>query len=170
MAVSANRLEICKSPTPSRAKNRSIARSSSPRWRTRCKRRRARVTARRPRCAPKSIRAPARCAFSRLMLVVDAVDNDATQISMAEARKRNPAAQPGDWISETLPPFDFGRIAAQSAKQIIVQKVREPSATANTKSSRTASAKSSTGSSSGSNMAMSSSTLDAARALFAATK
>ena len=63
--------------------------------------------------------------FSRLMLVVDAVDNDATQISMAEARKRNPAAQPGDWISETLPPFDFGRIAAQSAKQIIVQKVRE---------------------------------------------
>ncbi len=63
--------------------------------------------------------------FSRLMLVVDAVDNDATQISMADARKRNPAAQPGDWISETLPPFDFGRIAAQSAKQIIVQKVRE---------------------------------------------
>src|SRR5205085_4648 len=31
----------------------------------------------------------------------------------------------GDWISETLPPFDFGRIAAQSAKQVIVQKVRE---------------------------------------------
>src|SRR5208283_4354514 len=63
--------------------------------------------------------------FSRLMLVVDAVENDATQISIAEARKRNPAAQAGDWISETLPPFDFGRIAAQSAKQIIVQKVRE---------------------------------------------
>ena len=63
--------------------------------------------------------------FSRLMLVVDAVDNDATQISIAEARKRNPAALAGDWISETLPPFDFGRIAAQSAKQIIVQKVRE---------------------------------------------
>ena len=63
--------------------------------------------------------------FSRLMLVVDAVENDATQISLADARKRNPAAQVGDWISETLPPFDFGRIAAQSAKQIIVQKVRE---------------------------------------------
>ena len=63
--------------------------------------------------------------FSRLMLVVDLVENDATQISIAEARKRNPAAQAGDWISETLPPFDFGRIAAQSAKQIIVQKVRE---------------------------------------------
>jgi len=63
--------------------------------------------------------------FSRLLLVVDEVENDATQIPIEEARKRNPAAQPGDWISETLPPFDFGRIAAQSAKQIIVQKVRE---------------------------------------------
>jgi len=63
--------------------------------------------------------------FSRLMLVVDLVDNDATQISIEDARKRNPAALAGDWISETLPPFDFGRIAAQSAKQIIVQKVRE---------------------------------------------
>ena len=63
--------------------------------------------------------------FSRLLLVVDQVENDATQIAIEGARKRNPAAQSGDWISETLPPFDFGRIAAQSAKQIIVQKVRE---------------------------------------------
>jgi transcription termination/antitermination protein NusA len=63
--------------------------------------------------------------FSRLLLVVDAVDNDATQIALSEARKRNPAAQVGDWIAETLPPFDFGRIAAQSAKQVIVQKVRD---------------------------------------------
>jgi N utilization substance protein A len=63
--------------------------------------------------------------FSRLMLVVDLVESDATQISLADARKRNPAAQVGDWIAETLPPFDFGRIAAQSAKQVIVQKVRE---------------------------------------------
>ncbi|HLG85955.1 MAG TPA: transcription termination factor NusA [Alphaproteobacteria bacterium] len=63
--------------------------------------------------------------FSRLLLVVDQVENDAIQISLAEARKKNPAAQIGDWIAETLPPFDFGRIAAQSAKQVIVQKVRE---------------------------------------------
>jgi transcription termination/antitermination protein NusA len=63
--------------------------------------------------------------FSRLLLVVDLVDNDATQIALSEARKRNPAAQVGDWIAETLPPFDFGRIAAQSAKQVIVQKVRD---------------------------------------------
>jgi N utilization substance protein A len=63
--------------------------------------------------------------FSRLLLVVEQVDNDAIQILLAEARKKNPAAQVGDWIAETLPPFDFGRIAAQSAKQVIVQKVRE---------------------------------------------
>jgi N utilization substance protein A len=63
--------------------------------------------------------------FSRLMLVVDLVENDATQISLVDARKRNPAAEVGDWISDRLPPLDFGRIAAQSAKQVIVQKVRE---------------------------------------------
>ncbi len=63
--------------------------------------------------------------LSRHLLVVDQVENDAIEISLAEARRRNPAAQVGDAISETLPPFDFGRIAAQSAKQVIVQKVRE---------------------------------------------
>ena len=63
--------------------------------------------------------------LARHLLVVDQVENDATEISLADARKRNPAAQVGDAIAETLPPFDFGRIAAQSAKQVIVQKVRE---------------------------------------------
>jgi N utilization substance protein A len=63
--------------------------------------------------------------FSRLLLVVDEIENDAIHITLNEARKKNPAAQVGDWIAETLPPFDFGRIAAQSAKQVIVQKVRE---------------------------------------------
>ena len=63
--------------------------------------------------------------FSRLLLVVDEVENDAIHITLDQARRKNPAAQVGDWISETLPPFDFGRIAAQSAKQVIVQKVRE---------------------------------------------
>jgi N utilization substance protein A len=47
------------------------------------------------------------------------------QIPLEEARDRNPAAQVGDFIAEPLPPLDFGRIAAQSAKQVIVQKVRE---------------------------------------------
>jgi transcription termination/antitermination protein NusA len=63
--------------------------------------------------------------LSRLLLVVDEIENDATQILLEDARRKNPAAQVGDWIAETLPPFDFGRIAAQSAKQVIVQKVRE---------------------------------------------
>ena len=39
--------------------------------------------------------------YSRLMLVVDQIENDATQILLADARKRNPAAQVGDWIAET---------------------------------------------------------------------
>lgn len=65
--------------------------------------------------------------LSRHLLVVDdaAFENDSREITLSEARKRNPAAQEGDAISETLPPFDFGRIAAQSAKQVIVQKVRD---------------------------------------------
>src|SRR5262245_40592230 len=63
--------------------------------------------------------------LSRHLLVVDLVENPATQISLTDARKHNPAALLGDSISDTLPPFDFGRIAAQAAKQVIVQKVRE---------------------------------------------
>lgn len=66
--------------------------------------------------------------LSRHLLVVEdgAVENDSREITLAEARTRhNPAAQVGDVIADTLPPFDFGRIAAQSAKQVIVQKVRD---------------------------------------------
>ena len=63
--------------------------------------------------------------LSRLLLVVDAVENDSTQIALVDAKRRNPAAQVGDYIAEALPPLEYGRIAAQSAKQVIVQKVRE---------------------------------------------
>src|SRR6201747_2383973 len=63
--------------------------------------------------------------LSRLLLVVDVVETDASQISLDSAKKRNPAAQVGDYIAEALPPLEYGRIAAQSAKQVIVQKVRE---------------------------------------------
>jgi N utilization substance protein A len=63
--------------------------------------------------------------LSRLLLVSDLVENDSTQISVDDARRRNPAAQVGDYIAEPLPPLEYGRIAAQSAKQVIVQKVRE---------------------------------------------
>ncbi|MEN6541338.1 transcription termination factor NusA [Parvibaculum sp.] len=61
----------------------------------------------------------------RLLEVVDEVENDAVQIDLRDAQRRNPAAQLGDLIEDELPPVDFGRIAAQTAKQVIVQKVRD---------------------------------------------
>jgi transcription termination/antitermination protein NusA len=63
--------------------------------------------------------------LQRLMEVVETVEDPAREISVADARHRNPDAQPGDFLAEQLPQMDFGRIAAQSAKQVIVQKVRE---------------------------------------------
>ncbi len=61
----------------------------------------------------------------RFLEVADPVENEATQISIPNAQERNPAAQIGDYLADALPPIDFGRIAAQTAKQVIVQKVRE---------------------------------------------
>jgi N utilization substance protein A len=63
--------------------------------------------------------------LSRLLQVSEEVENEAVQITLAEARLRNPAAQIGDFIMEELPPIEFGRIATQTAKQVIVQKVRD---------------------------------------------
>ena len=63
--------------------------------------------------------------LQRLLLVAEEVENTSTEIGKEEALRRNPMAQIGDFIAEPLPPLDFGRIAAQSAKQVIVQKVRE---------------------------------------------
>ena len=63
--------------------------------------------------------------LTRHMLVVEAVENPSNQITVEDARKRHPAAQVGDTIADPLPPLEYGRIAAQSAKQVIVQKVRE---------------------------------------------
>ncbi|HEU4548580.1 MAG TPA: transcription termination factor NusA [Rhizomicrobium sp.] len=62
---------------------------------------------------------------SRYLHVVEMVENDKTEISLADARRRNPDAQIGDIIAETLPPVDFNRVNAQNAKQVIVQKVRD---------------------------------------------
>lgn len=63
--------------------------------------------------------------LSRVLAVVEEVENESTQITLEDARRRNPQAQVGDLIAESLPPLDFGRVAAQNAKQVIVQKVRE---------------------------------------------
>ncbi|MEP2942240.1 MAG: transcription termination factor NusA [Hyphomicrobiales bacterium] len=63
--------------------------------------------------------------LQRLLEVVDNLEDSTTQIDIVTAQQQNPAATLGDFIGEPLPPLDFGRIAAQSAKQVIVQKVRE---------------------------------------------
>ena len=63
--------------------------------------------------------------LTRVLQVVEQVENDATQVTLADAKRRNPDANIGDVLAETLPPLDFGRVAAQNAKQVIVQKVRE---------------------------------------------
>jgi len=63
--------------------------------------------------------------LQRLLEVVEHADDYSIQIPLMLARDRNPDAQLGDFIADPLPPMDFGRIAAQSAKQVIVQKVRE---------------------------------------------
>jgi len=61
----------------------------------------------------------------RYMQVADPVENENTQISVVEAQRRNPDAQVGDFLTDELPPIDFGRIAAQTAKQVITQRMRE---------------------------------------------
>ncbi len=61
----------------------------------------------------------------RFREVADPVENEATQIPLGEAKRLNPEAEVGDFITDPLPPIDFGRIAAQTAKQVIVQKVRD---------------------------------------------
>ena len=64
-------------------------------------------------------------SISRKMLVVDDVKNKFLEITLKAAKKINGAAQIGDQLLDPLPPLDFGRIAAQAAKQVINSKVRE---------------------------------------------
>lgn len=61
----------------------------------------------------------------RFLEVADPVENEFTQLSVKAARRTKPDAQVGEFIIDDLPPIDLGRIAAQTAKQVIVQKVRE---------------------------------------------
>ncbi len=57
--------------------------------------------------------------------VVDEVLDPGTQISLDEARKKNPYFEVGDIIDIAIHPKDFGRVSAQTAKQVVVQKFRE---------------------------------------------
>ncbi len=53
------------------------------------------------------------------------LEDSIQQMRLTEALKIDSELEPGDEIKEELPPFDFGRVAAQSAKQVIMQKVRD---------------------------------------------
>ena len=57
--------------------------------------------------------------------VVEIVENEATQMTFNESQRRNLNVGIGEFYKQSLPPIDFGRIAAQTAKQVISQKVRE---------------------------------------------
>jgi N utilization substance protein A len=59
------------------------------------------------------------------VLVVEKVDNPHDEITLAGARKVNPTAQLGDSVEIEVTPKNFGRIAAQTAKQAILQKIRQ---------------------------------------------
>ncbi len=61
----------------------------------------------------------------RIMEVVEEVENPSTQVSLEDARREKPDAEIGDFIADALPPIDYSRIGAQTAKQVIVQKVRD---------------------------------------------
>lgn len=55
----------------------------------------------------------------------DAVEFPERQIGLTEARERNPEVELDGYIEEPLEPVEFGRIGAQAAKQVILQKIRE---------------------------------------------
>lgn len=57
--------------------------------------------------------------------VMEYANDDALEISLEEARKINPDLKIGDNVDVEIVPKDFGRIAAQTAKQVIIQKLRE---------------------------------------------
>ncbi|MDO4288913.1 MAG: transcription termination factor NusA [Eubacterium sp.] len=57
--------------------------------------------------------------------IVDEVENPQLQISLEEARKTDPNFEVGDTYRKAFAPRDFGRIAAQNAKQLIVQRIKE---------------------------------------------
>ncbi|MGB4058151.1 MAG: transcription termination factor NusA [Alphaproteobacteria bacterium] len=62
----------------------------------------------------------------RQVMEPDAViENEIAQLTLPQAKRIKADVTPGDFIVDELPPLDFGRIAAQTAKQVIMQKVRE---------------------------------------------
>jgi len=63
--------------------------------------------------------------LKRYREVVETVEDEVRQLTVNEAKRIKKDAALGEFLVDDLPPLDFGRIAAQTAKQVIVQKVRE---------------------------------------------
>jgi N utilization substance protein A len=63
--------------------------------------------------------------LARYLEVAEEIENELTQVTLDAAKLRKPDAAIGEFLVDPLPPIEFGRIAAQTAKQVIVQKVRE---------------------------------------------
>jgi len=61
----------------------------------------------------------------RVQTVVETVVNSSAELSLKDALRLKADAVLGDEFTEELPPFDFGRVGAQTAKQVIIQKVRD---------------------------------------------
>lgn len=57
--------------------------------------------------------------------IVEAVEDDQNEMTLVEAKKIDEAAEVGDQVTIEVTPKEFGRIAAQTAKQVIIQKIRE---------------------------------------------
>ncbi|MAH84387.1 MAG: transcription termination/antitermination protein NusA [Rhodospirillaceae bacterium TMED8] len=63
--------------------------------------------------------------YTEVVSAREEIENEIIQIDLESARNKKGDVVPGDFLVDPLPPIDFGRIAAQTAKQVIVQKVRE---------------------------------------------
>ena len=60
-----------------------------------------------------------------LKTVVEKVENELLEISLEEAKLKDRNFEIGDFVEELVRPKNFGRIAAQTAKQVVVQRIRE---------------------------------------------
>ncbi|GAB4570772.1 MAG: hypothetical protein Fur0017_18060 [Anaerolineales bacterium] len=63
--------------------------------------------------------------YAEKEVVEDSVVDERTEVLIEEARKVNPECQPGDMVVVESTPADFGRVAAQTARQVIQQRIRE---------------------------------------------
>jgi N utilization substance protein A len=64
-------------------------------------------------------------SMARYREVVEEVEDENTQLTIDQAQVEKDNVSIGDFLIDELPPIDFGRIAAQTAKQVIVQRVRD---------------------------------------------